>query len=75
MSAISLATAQAQLQRYLDAETAVLTGQEYEIGGRRLKRADLTSIREGIKHWSAEVESLTQEQGGRGRVIAVRPGW
>ncbi len=48
MAGLTLAQAQAQLDAYLAAETAVLGGQEYEIGGRRLRRADLRSIQQGI---------------------------
>ena len=44
MAGITLAQAQAQLDAYLAAETAVLGGQEYQINGRRLTRADLRSI-------------------------------
>ena len=41
MAGITLTQAQAQLDAYLAAETAVLTGQKYEIAGRVLERADL----------------------------------
>lgn len=58
MAGITAAQAQTQLDLYLTAETKVLLGQEYEIAGRRLKRADLDSIREGIAYWNAQVQRL-----------------
>jgi len=72
--AIDLTTAQQQLQRYLDAETAVLLGQEHRLGDRTLRRADLDSIREGIRYWSSQVDSL-KAGGARGpRIFGVTPG-
>lgn len=69
MSAISLETAKTQLQRYLDAETAVLMNQSYEIAGRKLQRADLEAIRQGIQYWTAQVEAkqADAEASGSGR--------
>lgn len=73
MPAYSLTTAQAKLQEYLTAETAVLGGQETRVGDRLLRRADLEAIREGITYWSRQVEAL--EAGGRGpRVYGLTPG-
>lgn len=73
MPAIALATAQAKLAEYLAAETAVLLGQETQLGDRRLRRADLTAIRDGIAYWAGQIESL--EAGGRGpRVYGITPG-
>lgn len=48
MAGITLAQAEAQLNAYLAAETAVLAGQSYEIAGRSLRRADLDMIQKGI---------------------------
>lgn len=73
MSAYTLATAQAKLQEYLAAETAVLAGQETRVGDRTLRRADLEAIRDGITYWSRQVDALAA--GGRGpRIYGVRPG-
>jgi hypothetical protein len=69
MAGITLSTAQARLDLYLAAEAAVLGGQEYEIAGRRLKRADLAEIRAGIEAWNQRVQSLS---GGR-RALVPRP--
>lgn len=35
-----------------------MTGQEYRMGTRLLRRADLRAIRESIKYWQAEVDRL-----------------
>ena len=71
MAGITLAQAEAQLAAYLAAETAVLSGQSYEIAGRRLTRADLTAIQEGIKLWSARVDTLSASSGGTGRTRTI----
>lgn len=75
MAGITLAQAQAQLDAYLAAETAVLANQSYKIGEREFKRADLKAIQDGIDRWSAKVESLSNSRanGGRGRSIVPRP--
>lgn len=72
-SGITLAQAEAQLAAYLAAETAVLSGQEYEIAGRRLKRANLSEITKGIEIWNERVRSLTNSAQGRGRARTISP--
>ena len=67
MAGISLAQAQTQLNAYLAAETAVLSGQKYEIAGRLLQRANLLEIQTGIKTWNERVMNLTRMQSGRSR--------
>lgn len=64
MAGITLAQAEAKLTEYLDAETAVLSGQEYSIGSRRLKRADLVEIREGVTFWNGKVNELSSGAAG-----------
>ena len=73
MAGITLAAAQAQLDAYLAAETAVLGGQEYMISGRRLKRADLEMIQAGITLWDQRVKGLSSRGAGRGRSLTLRP--
>lgn len=73
MAGITLEQAQAQLDQYLAAETAVLTGQEYEIAGRRLRRADLRAIQDGVALWNQRVQMLSNQAEGRGRAIVPRP--
>jgi hypothetical protein len=63
MAGITLAQAEAQLAAWIDASTAVATGQSYSIGGRSLTRANAAEIRESISFWDEKVQSLTR--GGR----------
>jgi hypothetical protein len=72
MAGISLSLAQTQLEAYLAAETAVLSGQEYVIGSRRLKRADLAAVQAGITLWNQRVQDLTARQ-RRGRYVVPAP--
>jgi hypothetical protein len=72
MAGITLTTAQAQLDAYLAAETAILSGQEYSIGTRRLKRADLAMVQAGITLWNQRVQDLTARQ-RRGRSVVPAP--
>lgn len=73
MPGITLAVAQARLEAYLAAELKVLEGQSYEIGGRRLTRADLSEIRAGVDAWNARVQALGGRAAGRARAIVPRP--
>lgn len=60
MAGISAAQAETQLAAYLAAETAVLSGQSYELNGRRITRANLAEIQAGIKIWHQRAQSLTR---------------
>ena len=73
MAGITLAAAQAQLDAYLAAETAILSRQEYVINGRRLRFADLAAVQAGITLWDRRVKELSSRAGGRGRSITLRP--
>lgn len=73
MAGITLAQAQAQLDAYLAAETAVLAKQSYEIAGRRLTYADLQQIQLGISTWNARVIQLSNAAGGRSRARTIVP--
>lgn len=75
MAGITLAQAQAQLDSYLAAETAVLANQSYEIAGRKLTRANLEFIQKGIEIWDGRVKNLSNRATGRTRAVSVRPGW
>ena len=74
MAGITLAQAQAQLDAYLAAEVAILSGQEYEIAGRRLKRADLGAVQSGINLWNRRVKELSARASGRSRAYRVTLG-
>ena len=73
MAGITLAQAQAKLDTYLAAETAVLSGQSYEIAGRRLTRANLAEIQKGVELWNQRVQLLSRRAGGRSVAIVPRP--
>lgn len=75
MPGITLLQAQTQLDAYLAAETAVLSGQSYEIAGRKLTRADLDSIQKGIESWNARVGTLGNKAQGRSRSRTVVVGF
>lgn len=64
MTAWTLVQAQAHLDAWLAADTAVASGQSYSIGGRSLTRADAAKIAERIAFWSREVERLTNSRTG-----------
>ncbi|EJL77349.1 hypothetical protein PMI15_04671 [Polaromonas sp. CF318] len=71
MAGITLETAQAQLTLYLSAEAKVLSGQSYEIAGRKWTRANLAEIQAGIDLWNNRVKQLTERAAGRGRARTV----
>jgi len=57
----TLTEAQTQLATYLEAERRALRNQSYQLpSGRAVSRADLKSIQEGIRYWTAQVQQLTQ---------------
>lgn len=64
-----------RLQAYYDAEAAVLSGQEYKIGTRQLKRADLQVIRDTINQLEIQVAKYEAIDSGKGprRAIRVTP--
>ncbi|WP_025847622.1 DUF6148 family protein [Paenibacillus ehimensis] len=65
-----------RLQQYIDCEAAILAGaQEYMIGPRQLKRANLNEISEMIRYLEKEVEAEAAKTAGRGRnrVVGIIP--
>ena len=61
---ITIQECERYIRLYLEAEEAVLKGQEYTIDGQNLKRADLEQIRKGRIWWEnkkAQIESGTGE--------------
>lgn len=65
MAGITLQQAQAQLDLWLAASTAVATGQEYAIGTRKLRRTDAAEIRQQIVFWERKVAQMSGRQGMR----------
>ena len=45
------------LDLYIQAEAAVLTGQEFRLGDRTLRYADLAEIRKGRAEWQSKVNA------------------
>lgn len=64
--------AKERLQSYYDAEKAILSGQEYKIGTRLLKRPDLQVIRDTIKQLEIQVAQYEAIDSGRGPRRAIR---
>lgn len=61
-----------RLQMYYEAEEAVLLNQEYTIGTKSLKRADLSTIRAAIKDLESQIEAL-ENTGGRNKAFRFLP--
>lgn len=60
---MTLQQLQADLTKYRTARDAILTGQEYQIGTRRLRRPDLAAIEHTIT--SLESRIAIMDNGGR----------
>lgn len=73
MAAWDLDTAKNHLEAWLQAELAISTGQSYQIGTKRLTRADLREVREQIRFWRNEVAKLSSGRNGPRRVMRVVP--
>lgn len=67
MAGITLEQAETQLALWLEADTAVASGQAYAIAGRSLTRSDAKTIRDNIDYWDKKVRQLsaTSASGGR----------
>jgi hypothetical protein len=60
------------LAAYIAAETAVLSNQEYRIGDRMFRKADLLVIQNGRQYWQRIVNSeAAVSAGGSDRGISV----
>ena len=57
---LKLEIKKARLLKYYEAEQAILSGQEYEMEGLRLTRADLKVVRDTIYDLEHEIENLEQ---------------
>ncbi len=73
MAGITIAQAQAQLDAWLNASLKVSQGQEYTIGNRTLKRADLAEINSSINMWQTQVTRLSAGGGGGMRMRGGTP--
>lgn len=61
---LTLAVAQAHLDEWVAADSAVSSGQSYSIDGRSLTRANVADIRDQITYWNNQVNSLTAKAAG-----------
>lgn len=68
MTTDRLQMAKTRLEAYYQAEIAVLSGQQYQIGGRMLRRADLQEIRAAITQLERQVQMLEDQESGRAGV-------
>ncbi|HEX7113205.1 MAG TPA: primosomal replication protein PriB/PriC domain protein [Mizugakiibacter sp.] len=59
-----MSTATDMLQKYHDAEAAILGGQEVQWGDRRLKLADLAEVRAGRAEWERKVAAEQRAAAG-----------
>lgn len=66
-----LRRAEKRLELYYKAEEAILTGQEYTLGTKRLRRADLEDVQAMILKLEAQVKSL--KSGGKNRALRGVP--
>ena len=60
-----------RLEAYYKAETAILLGQEYSMGSKSLRRADLKLVQAEIKALEKEIKYL--EKGGKNKVFRGIP--
>lgn len=70
---MTLEIAQKHLDTWLEAELKVCQGQSYQIGSRRLQRAELGEIREQIKFYMKQVNRLQHGGGPLRRVTRITP--
>lgn len=66
-----MSTATDMLQKYIDAETAILAGQAFKWGDQQLTRADLAEIRAGRAEWQRRVNSENALTAGRTPGVAL----
>lgn len=66
-------TAQQMLDKYIEAEQAVLDGRSVTMGGRTLTMVDLNQIREGRQEWERRVnaERISAQGGNPGYSLAI----
>ena len=60
-----------RLELYYKAEESILSGQEYTIGTKRLRRADLADVQKMIATLEKEVKTL--QSGGKNRALRGVP--
>jgi len=66
--ALDLATAQAQLDAWITANTAVASNQSYTINGRSVTRADAGLILSQINYWQSMVSQFQRQANGEHKI-------
>lgn len=66
-----LSIARNRLDAYLKAEAAILTSQEYWMGSKKLRRADLEDVQKKISDLQKEIARF--EAGGKNKMVRVIP--
>jgi len=61
-----MSTATEMLQKYIDAEVAILSGQEVKLNGRSLQLPDLAEVRKGRADWQRTVDTESRISKGGG---------
>lgn len=69
----TLQEAKDMLASWIEAESAVTTGQSYRIGTRQLTRTDMSVIADRINFWRNEVSRLTSGRKRGARVLRAIP--
>ncbi|MFI8479647.1 primosomal replication protein PriB/PriC domain protein [Pseudomonas sp. NPDC078700] len=62
-----MTTAQQMVDKYIEAELAVLDGRTITFGGRTLSMADLKDIREGRLEWERRASAAAGSAAGRNK--------
>lgn len=70
---ITLEAAKENLQIWVEAQSAVATGQSYKIGTRSLTRASLSDILKMIRYWQNVIDQLEAGAGRGARVLRGVP--
>jgi hypothetical protein len=68
MAIFTLAEIENQITAYKDALLAISTGKEYAIGGKSMKREDLSEIRKTLEWLDGERQQLLSSSGTRMQV-------
>jgi uncharacterized small protein (DUF1192 family) len=69
----TLEEAKDMLDRWIEAEKAVATGQSYKIGTRSLTRASISEIKKQIAYWRNEISRIKSGRGRGARVMRAVP--
>lgn len=73
MAAFTLQSAQAAFDAYAAAELALASGaQEYSVGGRAFKKANLSEVHNIVVYYQNLVDRLTRDQNNGGAGARVR---